>query len=59
MWRYRKVTIIPIIVGELGIIGKGLSSWLKKINMEDKFDFINKSCLLETARIIRKVKTNR
>ena len=56
--RCRKVIIIPIIVGALGIIGKGLSLWQKKINMEDKLDLIQKSCLLGTARIIRKVLEN-
>lgn len=58
IWKCRKVTIMPIIVGALGIVGRGLSLWLKKINMVVKSDLIQKSCLLGTARIIRKVLEN-
>ena len=58
MWNCRNVTIIPIVVGALGTVGKRLSQWLKRINMEDSFELLQKSCLLGTARIIRKVLEN-
>ena len=58
LWNCRNVTIIPIVVGALGTVGKRLlSQWLKRINM-DSFELLPKSCLLRTARIIRKVLEN-
>ena len=58
LWNCRNVNTIPIVVGALGTVGKRLSKWLKRINMEDSFELLQKSCLLGTARIIRKVLEN-
>ena len=58
LWNSRNVTIISVVVGALGTVGKRLSQWLKRISEEDSFELLQKSCLLGTARIIRKVLEN-
>ena len=50
LWNCRNVNTIPIVVGALGTVGKRFSKWLKRINMEDSFELLQKSCLQGTAR---------
>ena len=55
MWKCKKVTVTPIVIGALGTIGVNLDKWLKKVGMEKYKDIMQKACLLGTARILRKV----
>ena len=42
------MVVIPIIIGALG-------TWIRKIQMENYCDPLQKACLLGTAKIIRKI----
>ena len=55
MWNVKEVTIVPLIIGALGTIGKNFEGWLKKIEIECSIELLQKACLLGTAKIIRKV----
>ena len=51
MWNM-KVTIVPIVVGALGTITKGL---LKGLKVGGRVKTIQTTALLRTARILRRV----
>ena len=55
LWQCKKVVVIPIIIEALGTISKGFRTWIRKIQMEDNYDSMQKVWLLGTAKIIRKV----
>ena len=55
IWKMKKVEVIPVIIGALGTITKKLKGWLEKIGVEIRTELLQKSALLGTARIIRKV----
>ena len=49
------MTIVPIVVGALGSITKDFESWIDKLNIKSTNVVVQKSALLGTARILRKV----
>ena len=51
----QKMVVIPIIIRALGTIGKCFRTWIRKIQMENYCDLLQKACLLGTAKIIRKI----
>ena len=50
-----EVKIIPIVIGALGTVPKGLLKGLEDLEMTNAFDLLQKECLLGSARILRKV----
>ena len=58
MWGMRKVEIIPIVIGALGAISKKFTNWIKKLEISIKVEHMQKTSLLGTARILRKVLNN-
>ena len=50
-----KTTVVPIIIGALGSIPKNLQNHLKSLNIDCKISTFQKSALLGTAGILRKV----
>ena len=55
IWQCCRVEVIPVIIGALGTVTKRLSSWLEVIGTIDIFNFMQKACLLGSARILRYV----
>ena len=55
IWSMRKVEVIPVVVRALGTIPKRLDKWIEKIGMKIKAEHIQKTAILGTARILRKV----
>ena len=53
MWNC-KTTVIPIIIGALGSIPKGLKKHLGKLEVDCNITTLQKSALLGTAHILRK-----
>ena len=49
------VTVVPIVVGALGMVTNKLRHYLDKINFKPGIEPLQKTCLLGTARILRKV----
>ena len=55
MWNIRTVQVVPIVVGSLGSVTKSLDKWLRKLNIKISISLLQKTALLGTARILRKV----
>ena len=55
LWSLKKVEIVPMVVGALGCISKGFSGWMDTFGIKLNVGIVQKSVLLETARILRKV----
>ena len=54
MWR-RKTKVIPVVIGALGSIPKDLGKNLKEHDTKHNIQVFEKSALLGTAHILRKV----
>ena len=54
MWNM-KVTMVPLVVGALGTPAKALEKRLKNIGIEIKITELQKTFLINTSRILRKV----
>ena len=50
-----KVTIVPIVIGALGTITKGLLKGLEDLEVGGQVETIQTTALLRTARILRRV----
>ena len=50
-----KVTIVPIVIGALGTITKGLLKGLEDLEVGGRVETIQITALLRTARILRRV----
>ena len=50
-----KVTIVPIVIGALGTITKGLLKGLENLKVGGRVETIQMTALLRTARILRRV----
>ena len=50
-----KITIVPIVIGALGIVTKGLLKGLKDLEIGGRVETIQTTALLKTARILRRV----
>ena len=50
-----KVTIVPIVIGALGTITKGLLQGLEDLEGGGRVETIQTTALLRTARILRRV----
>ena len=53
-----KVKIVPIVIGALGIITKGLLKGLEDMEVGGRVETIQMTALLGTARILRRVLEN-
>ena len=51
----RKVEVIPVVVGALGAVSKGLNKSLQNIGIRVRPGQVQKTALLGTARILRRV----
>ena len=54
LWN-KKVTIVPIVIGALGTITKGLLKDLEDLEVGGQVETIQTTTLLRTARILRRV----
>ena len=50
-----KVEVVPVVAGVLGYINKGFSGWMDTLGIILNVGMVQKSVLLGTARILRKV----
>ena len=54
IWKV-KAKEIPIVLGALGTVTRSLSNYIKEIRVKTQIKLIQKSVLLGTARVLRKV----
>ena len=55
MWNLKSAQVIPIIVGASGGVIRKLGDWVGKLGITLRTAFLQKTALLEAARILRKV----
>ena len=55
IWKMKEVKVVPIVVGALGSVSRSLGKWIDKLGIKIKTEFLQKTALLGTARILRKV----
>ena len=58
LWRMKKDFVIAIVIGGLGTITTTFEKYIESLGTEIRIEHIQKSALLGTARIIRKVPRN-
>jgi hypothetical protein len=54
MWNL-KCFVIPVIIGATGIVSKSLQKYLENISGQHSVDSLQKTAILVTSHIIRKV----
>ena len=54
LWNMR-VKVVPIVIGALGTIPKGLEKSLSELEIKGRIETIQTTALLKSARIIRRV----
>ena len=55
IWKLRRVTVVPVIMGALGTVSKDIEKWLAEIGVTCCLESLQRACLLGRARILRKV----
>ena len=54
-WRMRKVIVVPVVIGALGAVLVNFKEYMKRIGVNVRLEVIQKTALLGTAKILRKV----
>ena len=47
--------VVPVVIGALGSVSKGFDKWIEKLDIQCNVVDMQKTALLGTARILRKV----
>ena len=55
VWRMRKVIVFPVVIGALGVVSVNFKEYMKRIGVNVRLEVIQKTALLGTAKILRKV----
>ena len=50
-----KTEIVPVVIGALGSMPKDLKHWLEVLEIKPRINDMQKSVILQSARILRKV----
>ena len=54
LWNFRKVVVIPIIIGALGMLSKHFKRYVEQLEMGQMTSLLQKTCVLGTTKIIRR-----
>ena len=55
VWRMRKVIVVPVVIDALGAVSVNFKECMKRIGVNVWLEVIQKTALLGTARILKKV----
>ena len=55
LWKLRNVEIVPVVIGALGGVSAEFDRWMGKLDITCTVGVMQKTTLLGTARILRKV----
>ena len=55
LWKMKTVTVLPIVIGALGAVSQRFTGYVNKIGANIRLEIIQKTALLGTARLLRKV----
>ena len=51
----RKVIVVPVVIGALGAVSVNFKKYVKRIGVNVRLEVVQKTALLGTAKILRKV----
>ena len=51
----KKVAIIPVVIRAFGVVSKNCKNYISALDFERGIQPLQKGCLIDTARIVRKV----
>ena len=54
-WKLKRIEVVPVVIGALGSVTKQFNKWIGKIGIGYNVGIMQKTALLGTARILRKV----
>ena len=54
-WKLKMVEVVPVVIGALGSVTNGFDRWIEKLGIPLSVGVMQKTALLGTARILRKV----
>ena len=54
-WHTRKVIVVPVVIGALGAVSVNFIKYMKQVGVKVSLEVIQKTALLGTAKILRKV----
>ena len=55
LWKLRNVEVVPVVIGALGSVSAEFDRWIGKLGITCNVEVMQKTALLGTARILRKV----
>ena len=55
LWKLKMVEVVPVVIGALGRVTKEFDGWIEKLGITNNVGVMQKTALLGTARILRKV----
>ena len=55
LWELRCAKVVPVVIGALGSVTKDLECWIENMDIVPEVGVLQKTALLGTARILRKV----
>ena len=55
LWRLKMVEVMPVVIGTLESVTKEFDGWIEKLQITNSVRVMQKTALLGTARILRKV----
>ena len=55
LWKLRNVEIVPVVIGTVGSVSVEFDRWMGKLGITCSVGVMEKTALLGTARILRKV----
>ena len=54
-WKLKMVEVLPVVIGALGRVTKEFDGWIEKLGITNNVGVMQKTALLGTAWILRKV----
>ena len=55
LWKLKMVEVVPVVIGVLGSVTKEFDGWIEKLGITNNVGVMQKTTLLGTRRILRKV----
>ena len=55
LWGLRMIEVVPVVIGALGSVKKEFDGWIEKLRLTNNVGVTQKTALLGTARILKKV----
>ena len=55
LWKMKSVTVLTVVIGALGAVSQRFAGYVNKVGANIKLEIIQKTALLGTARLLRKV----